>query len=167
MRDVLGKFAALAAGAAAMYYFDPAMGRARRTLLRDKLVGASHDAARRLRGEARYAADHVKGVLVTGHLDRVSRSDPQSDPQLRERIRSRLGRLVSHPRAIEVEVDGGVVRLSGAVLAKELDGLLSQVRDMPGVSRVFNALSAHENATSLQGQVQALSAEEQAEAGRS
>lgn len=167
MRDVLGKIAALAAGAAAMYYLDPQMGRSRRTLLRDRVVGASHIMGRRLRGDARYAADHVKGVLATGHLDRMSRSPPQNDAQLRERIRSRLGRLVSHPRAIEVEVDKGVVRLSGAVLAKELDGLLSQVRDMPGVMRVFNALSAHETPTSMQGQLDAMNAEEQAEVGRS
>jgi hydrogenase maturation factor HypE len=52
-----------------------------------------------------------------------------------------MGHLVSHPRAIEVSVDQGVVRLGGQVLAKELDGLLSQLTDMPGVRKVHNALA--------------------------
>jgi hypothetical protein len=57
-------------------------------------------------------------------------------------VRARMGHLVSHPRAIEATVEDGVVRLSGQVLAKELDGLLSQVSGMKGVRKVHNALSA-------------------------
>lgn len=170
MRDVFGKLAALAAGAAAMYYLDPETGRSRRALLRDKLVGASHDAARLARREARHAADQVRGMVATGHLDRVSRSEPHSDAQLRERVRSRLGRLVSHPRAVEVEVNNGVVRLSGDVLSKESDGLLSQVREMAAVRQVVNAMTTHEHPdeiTKLHGQRQPGAAEEEMESGRS
>lgn len=151
MRDLLGLLAAAAGAATVMYYFDPDMGRRRRALLRDRLVGTSHDAGRALRGQARYAADHARGVLATGNLDRVSEREPQNDAQLRDRVRSRLGRLVSHPGAIDVQVDGGVVRLSGDVLAKELDGLLTQVRDMVGVSRVINAMTAHDFPDTISG----------------
>lgn len=151
MRDLLGLLAAAAGAAAVMYYFDPDSGRRRRALLQDKLAGVSHDAGRALRGRARYAADHAKGVLATGSLDGVSQREPQSDAQLRDRVRSRLGRLVSHPGAIEVQVDGGVVRLSGDVLSKELDGLLTQVRDMAGVAKVVNAMATHDSPETIAG----------------
>lgn len=151
MRDLLGLMAAAAGAAAVMYYFDPDSGRRRRAMLQGRLTGASHDAGRALRGQARYASDHARGVLATGNLDRLSQREPQSDAQLRDRVRSRLGRLVSHPGAIVVEVDGGVVRLAGNVLAKELDGLLTQVRDMAGVARVINAMTAHDSPEGLSG----------------
>jgi osmotically-inducible protein OsmY len=66
---------------------------------------------------------------------------PADDARLREQVRSRLDELVSHPRAIEVEVHEGVVRVTGQVLAQELDGLLLQLTAVPGVRRVRNALS--------------------------
>jgi uncharacterized ParB-like nuclease family protein len=44
-----------------------------------------------------------------------------------------------------VSVDNGVVRLSGDVLAKERDGLLLQVREMEGVQKLVNAMTAHES----------------------
>jgi hypothetical protein len=72
-------------------------------------------------------------------------SDPQSDAELRGRIQGRLGRLVSHPGAIHVQVSEGVVRLTGRVLAKERDGLLEQVRQMPGVNALVNDMSAHDS----------------------
>lgn len=64
------------------------------------------------------------------------------DAQLRERVRSRLGDWVSHPGAITVDVDNGVVRVGGQVLAKELDGLLSRITGVAGVRKVHNALDA-------------------------
>lgn len=114
MKHALNLAAAFAAGAIAMYYFDAALGRSRRTLARD---------------------------VADSRLDRVT-GEPQSDAQLRERVRSRLGHWVSHPRAIEVDAEDGVVRVSGQVLAKELDGLLSRLTGIPGVRKVHNALMA-------------------------
>jgi hypothetical protein len=63
------------------------------------------------------------------------------DEHLRERIRLRIAELVSHPDAIQVQVEGGLVRVSGRVLADELDGLLSQLTQVPRVYRVYNALA--------------------------
>lgn len=76
-------------------------------------------------------------VLRGPHL--TERSD--GDAQLRAIVRDRLDDLVSHPRAIEVEANGGIVRVSGQVLAPELDGLLTQLLRIPGVHKVHNALS--------------------------
>ena len=64
----------------------------------------------------------------------------QEDAELRDRVSSRLGDWVSHPGAIEVDVANAVVRVSGQVLAKELDGLLFQITGVPGVRKVHNAL---------------------------
>jgi osmotically-inducible protein OsmY len=141
MKHILNVTAAFAAGAIAMYYLDSTMGRRRRVLVRDKIVGVSHDAADFVEAKGKRMVDRVKGVVATGSLDRKSSTEPQSDAQLRERVRSRMGHLVSHPLAIEVSVEDGVVRLSGQILAHELDGLLSQLTDMTGVRKVHNALA--------------------------
>lgn len=132
---------AFAAGALAMYFLDGTMGRRRRALARDKFVRVSHEAADLAEAKGKRIADRVKGVMETGSLSGTSSTEPASDAQLREQVRSRMGHLVSHPRAIEVEVNEGIVRLSGQVLAQELDGLLSQLTGMTGVRKVHNALS--------------------------
>jgi hypothetical protein len=80
-------------------------------------------------------------VVPAGHLARAASGQPQDDAQLRESVRARLGGWVSHPRAIDVEVRGGVLRVSGQVLAAELEGLLLQLTAVPGVHKVHNALS--------------------------
>ena len=139
MKNLLGIFAAACGAAATMYYFDPDMGRRRRAMLRQSLTGAAHDAQDSAVGQAQYAIDRAKGALAA-----MAQEPPRDDAHLRERVMSRLGRLVSHPRAIDVQVEGGAVRLSGDVLAGELDGMLTQIRDMSGVKRVVNAMSVHE-----------------------
>lgn len=142
MKNPLGTLGAAAAGALAMYYLDPELGERRRALLvelvRSGLPGGSRS------GRPRYARH-------TYH--RVTEADPQTDAELRDRIQGRLDRMVSHPRAIAVAVDNGVVRLSGRVLTKERDGLLQQVREMPGVQKLVNAMTAHDNPQDIPGQV--------------
>ena len=71
-------------------------------------------------------------------------TDAQSDAELRDRIHARLGRLVSHPGAIQFQVTDGVVRLTGRVLCKEREGLLEQLRQMAGVRNVVDAMTAHD-----------------------
>ena len=99
---------------------------------------------------AAFAAGALAVILLERVIARAQRvvpvrhwaDDSQDDAQLRETVRSRLGSWVSHPRAIDVDVHGGVVRVSGQVLATELDGLLLQITGVPGVRKVHNALSA-------------------------
>jgi hypothetical protein len=134
--NLLGKLGALATGALAMYYLDPQMGAQRRALLADLVTSG-------LRGEPAGGA-RLQSRLARRSYHRAVRVDPQADAELRARIQERLGRLVSHPRALDVRVDNGVVRLSGDVLARERDGLLLQVREMAGVQKLVNAMTAHE-----------------------
>jgi len=139
MRNLVGKIGALAAGALAMYYLDPQQGAQRRAALRELLAsgvrGPSPGRASRRPSPRAY---HV-----------APWADPQSDAELRDRIRARLDRLVSHPGALDVRVENGVVRLSGDVLVRERDGLLLQVQQMAGVQKLVNAMTAHESAAGI------------------
>ncbi len=136
MSNFFGKIGALAAGALAMYYLDPQLGGQRRAAFAELLASG-------LRGNAPQSGTEQRPRLKRRTYHQLAKADPQSDAELRERIRDRLGRLVSHPGALDVHVDNGVVRLSGDVLARERDGLLLQVREMEGVQKLVNAMSAH------------------------
>jgi osmotically-inducible protein OsmY len=137
-----------------MYYLDTQSGGRRRALVRDRVVSAGHHAAGRAQAQARRALDRAKGVLATRSLHRVSRRAPESDQQLHDRIRARLGRVISHPKALAVMVDQGCVRLSGHVLRHEVEPLLAELQAMPGVHEVRNEADVHdtpEGVPSLQG----------------
>src|SRR4051794_10607926 len=104
-------------GATAAMLFDPSSGRRRRALVRDRAVhlgkavscaatGATHDLTNRARG-ARFRLRHLL------------RREPISDDVLVERVRAKLGRVVSHPHAVLVEAFEGRVTVTGPVLAAE------------------------------------------------
>ena len=76
------------------------------------------------------------------------------DARLLERVRARLGRVCSHPRAIDVEAQGGQVTLRGPVLSSEVQDLLSAAAGVRGVRSVINELEPHdspEGVPALQG----------------
>lgn len=131
MNKPLATLGAAAAGALAMYYLDPELGARRRALLADLVRGGLPGEARLGRGRgARHALRHAH-------------TDPQSDAELRDRVRTALGRMVSHPGALHVRVEDGVVYLSGRVLALEREGLLAQVRRMAGVKKLVDTTTPH------------------------
>ena len=134
MNKPLATLVAAAAGALAMYYLDPELGARRRALLAS-LVSDGMRAPRRT-GPGR-------GRSGQRGTERSALGDPRNDAELRSRIRAALDRMVSHPGALNVTVEDGVVRLSGRVLAQERDGVLEQVQRLPGVARLVNAMSAH------------------------
>lgn len=139
MNTVLRIAAAFAAGAAAMYYLDPVVGRRRRALARDKEVAARHDATHFVRAKSKRAADHVQGAVArTGA--KLS-TEPVSDHQLHERIRAKLGRVVDHSGEVDVDVHDGHVVLRGSASAEEIDELMRTVSAMRGVEAIDNRLS--------------------------
>ena len=144
MKHPLSFIGGFAAGALVMYYLDARSGGQRRALVRDKVVATSHDLAEFAEAQAKHLVDRVKGVVATGRMDRTTGAEPQSDDQLRERIRAQMGRWVSHPRAVQVEVQEGRVRLSGYVLRGEAHGLVENVHAMAGVRELQNDLQIHE-----------------------
>lgn len=125
---------AFAAGAAAMYYFDPLAGRRRRALVRDKGVSMRHDLEDYAETRSKHAADRMQGAAarVRARMD----DRPLSDHQLHERIRSKLGRLVEHPHQVTVEVMEGQVVLSGPISDDESEQLIDTVAEMQGVESV-------------------------------
>jgi hypothetical protein len=149
MRNPLAFAYGLAAGALLMFYLDARSGARRRALVRDKLLSAGHDAAGFAEAKGRRAFDRLRGVAATGNLHRVTRRPPGSDEQLHERIRARLGHCVSHPRAVEVDVEHGHVGLRGHVLAHEHELLLKEVNSMAGVQSVRDELGRHDDEPAL------------------
>ncbi|MGH9937003.1 MAG: BON domain-containing protein, partial [Blastocatellia bacterium] len=132
---------ALGAGAGLMYLFDPDRGARRRARLRDmathtinKTGSAAGAASRDLTNRARGFAAQASSIL---------RSENTDDDTLVARVRSKMGRAVSHPGAIEVSALDGLVKFSGDILAQEVDTLLSCARSAPGVRGLDNQLRIH------------------------
>jgi uncharacterized membrane protein len=147
--EVLG---AAAAGAALMYFLDPDRGAKRRHLVIDQFLHAGHVAADAADMTARDLGNRARGLAAE---TRAGFADDAADDRVVEgRVRTELGRTVSHPSAITVTANQGTVTLSGRVLAAEVDELLRRVHDVRGVRGVENALEVHESAASapaLQG----------------
>jgi hypothetical protein len=148
----LAVLAGMGIGLVSCYLVDPQRGRERRARLRDKTLHSFRRAAessratgRDLRQRARGYAARARGLL---HADEV-----EDDVRV-ERIRSDMGRLVSHPHALEVDAEDGSVTLSGAILSTEVQRFVRHVKRFPGVREVNNQLDVHtasEDVPELQG----------------
>lgn len=136
-------------GAGAMYLLDPDRGARRRSLLRDQGVHAGHKIGDGLAATARDARNRTSGAAA--ELRARFRRDQADDEVLHERVRSAIGRVVSHPRAITVVVSDGRVTLNGPVLADEVDDLVEQVREVRGVAEVRNELEIHQSTEGVSG----------------
>jgi hypothetical protein len=140
----------LAAGT--VYYFDPLLGKRRRSLLRNQWNRLTTRAVRAADVVCRDSTNRFQGLLAEMRSTLMGRY--ADEETLAARVRSKLGRLVSHPSAVEVAVQDGNVILSGPVLASEVDRLIEGIRSMPEVPRVESQLDVHEeagNISALQG----------------
>jgi hypothetical protein len=143
----------VALGAAGAFMLDPQQGARRRALVRDKAVHAVHEWREFLDVGWRNLRQRGRGALARA-ASSTGASDAVDDEILAERVRSKLGRCVSHPGALSVSAERGRVRLSGDVLAEEHPGLLKAVASVPGVREVEDAVARHARAdgvSSLQG----------------
>lgn len=141
-----------AMGSAAMFILDPNGGRRRRALMRDKMTLATHRTREALDATSRDLANRATGIAAVAR-GRWS-DEPVSGARLVERVRARLGRVCSHPHAIDVEVHGGNIVLRGPVLSSEANDIVAAAAAVRGVSNVTNELQSHESAEgipSLQG----------------
>jgi uncharacterized membrane protein len=128
-------------GAGAMYLLDPDRGARRRSLLRDQVVHAGNKVGDGLSATARDTRNRAVGAAA-GLRSRFQ-ADDVDDEVLHERVRSAIGRVVSHPGAVTVTAQDGRVTLSGHVLADELDELIRRVERVRGVREVLNELEIH------------------------
>jgi hypothetical protein len=141
-----------ALGAGLMYLFDPRQGHRRRALARDKAVHLLRTSGRAIDVTSRDASHRAYGVVSAARS--YFRPGRPGDEVLVARVRSQLGRVSSHPRAIEVTAHDGRVTLHGPILVDEVDPLLSSVRRIKGVEFVENQLEPHtrrEDIPNLQG----------------
>ena len=124
----------------------------RRTRARNRVTSAATHTVDLMGKAARDAKNRASGAAATAKS--IMRKDEASDEKLVARVRSRLGRVVSHPHAIQVSAHGGHVVLSGPILRSEVSHLLHEIRRVRGVRDVENKLEVHqsgENVPSLQG----------------
>lgn len=141
MNRLLTFLGVAALGAGAMFYLDPDHGRRRRAQVGSRVDGLAHDTRHYLDRQRKWSADRLQGAVarMRGRLE----ERPLSDQQLHGRLRSRLGRAVSYPHAIETDVQQGRVQLRGHILADEFNVLMTEVWSLPGVTSVESHLSLH------------------------
>jgi hypothetical protein len=136
--------AGLGLGTAAMFLLDPDRGKRRRALVRDKFALATRMTGECMEVTGRDLRNRTLGTLKAIQ-SRLSSEQPD-DAVLVDRVRSKIGRVVSHPSAIQVTAQDGNVTLAGPILANEAPHLLTCVSWVPGVKDVTNNLEVHEEA---------------------
>jgi hypothetical protein len=138
-----------AVGLTAMYVLDPDMGKRRWALTRDKIQEARTKTRRAGGATARDLWNRTTGTIAEA---RSHFSEKEvSDEVLEARVRSKLGFLVRHPRAIKTQVSGGQVRLSGPVLADEARQLVDGAANVRGVRAVADTLKIYNKPGEMPG----------------
>jgi osmotically-inducible protein OsmY len=108
-------------GAGLMYIFDPDRGRRRRTTARDAAHHIVNDLNSAVGKTSRDLSNRAQGLVA--ELNSIFRCEEADDDVVAARVRSKLGRAVSHPHGIQVAANHGRVTLSGRILASEVDQL--------------------------------------------
>jgi hypothetical protein len=149
-RDVL---VGAALGSTLMFLLDPNGGRRRRALMRDQVVRATRKTRDGLDATTRDVANRAGGIAAAAS-GRWSEGQVDDD-RLVARVRAKLGRVCSHPHAIDVDAQDGTVTLRGPVLSSEANDIVTVVTAVRGVATVNDELDAHESAEgvpALQGE---------------
>ncbi|MEX0777158.1 MAG: BON domain-containing protein [Phycisphaeraceae bacterium] len=146
---LVGAALGIAAGAVLMYLLDPDRGARRRAIARDKAMSVARHAGQSVRKQALYNYGKMRGLVAKAQAP--FRHDSASDDLLVQRVRSAIGRSVSHAGSIAVDAHNGAVTLRGPILAEEIDDLLAAAASVLGVRAVNNQLSIHESAGNIPG----------------
>jgi osmotically-inducible protein OsmY len=131
-----------AAGAALMYFLDPADGKRRRRGTADR-VAAFFRRIRRKAGRAgRQAGSQAYGLKQKARHVREAEKPQPNDATLKEKVESEIFREAGTPKGqINVNAENGVVFLRGQVEKPELiEELEAQTRKVQGVRGVENLL---------------------------
>jgi osmotically-inducible protein OsmY len=141
-------------GAGLMYLLDPDRGKTRQAYARDKAIRARHEAERianRATARAEDLRNRAQGRMI--ETQKTLEGEDVPDDVLVDRVRSQIGRCIDHTRNVLVTAFNGRVTLRGPILEREVEPLLSCVRDVRGVKDVINQLDVHQtpgNTPSLQ-----------------
>jgi hypothetical protein len=133
----------LGLGAGLMYYLDPDRGRSRRTRVRDRILHLLKELDAAVGATAHDLTNRTHGLIAEARSVLIHHQDHTPDGVVVARVRSKLGRVVSHPHAIVVTAHRGHVALAGPVLACEVDRLRSAVASVRGVTSVEDRLQVY------------------------
>jgi len=144
---------AVAAGVASMYFFDPQLGLERRNRCMNAISSGLEQVSSSSRKLGKAVADQYARIFGGGDQgqgyqgQRYQSSTRMVDgEELLRRVRSRVGQVLANPTDVQLMADAdGTVTLDGRVPENERDFLLSAIRHVPGVCRIYNRL---ETATS-------------------
>jgi uncharacterized membrane protein len=152
-RDITGILAGVyGAGVLTMYFFDSQRGKRRRAELRDAMVHSKRELEKFAVRLSRDAEKRAEGVI--SGAGRFLHREPLSDYVLEQRVHTLLGRVLSHPSAVEVSAKDGSVFLSGWILAEEADDVNKALASIEGVKDFTSYLSTTdrpEHIPALQG----------------
>src|SRR5947209_6396476 len=110
MHQSLPLMSGIGLGAGLMYYLDPQLRKRRRTQVREQVPHRLNKSDVAVGTVARDLRHRAEGAWA--RWGSLLSSRPASEPVVAERVRSPLGRFVSHPRALEVTARAGRVTLS-------------------------------------------------------
>jgi hypothetical protein len=140
---LLSFLAGAAIGAGLMFLLDPDRGHRRRALARDQVLSASRRAGDDLGAKARHLGNRARGLVASARAR--FQAEQVDDGIVEERVRAELGRVVSHPGPVAVQVEHGVVTLTGPITLQEREGLIGAVRGVRGVRDVEDRLETHQS----------------------
>ena len=128
--------------AAAVYFLDPAQGRRRRHVARDRTLSVARRGGRRTRKLVRHARSDAYGLGQRLRHRLPGRVPDLDDATLAHKVESVLFRDRDVPKGeINVNAENGVVFLRGQVGRPELvETLEARVRNVQGVRGVENLL---------------------------
>lgn len=134
----MGKASAFVAGAGAAYLLDPARGKRRRHVLRDRTFRLV-TRTRRLSGKkARFTLGRLRGIAARARTVVRGRDVATDDRTVEQRIRSSVLRHVGVKGSdVEIRVERGIVTLRGEIEGRiPAEDLIRRVREVPGVEDV-------------------------------
>src|SRR5512134_415859 len=121
----------LGVGAGLMYFLDPQHGERRRAMVRDRANRFVNNLDESIDKAVEDTRNRARGVLS----EMTAKLSDQGAPDwiLEERVRSNLGRLAGHARAVTVTADGGRIYLSGPALRDDEEAIVKTALRTRGV----------------------------------
>jgi hypothetical protein len=141
----------MAIGAALAFALDPARGARRRAMVGDLVVRATRITGGAIDAMVREMSSRARSAAA------LIRPEPVDEATVLAQLRTRLGRVCSHPRAIDLDMERGEVTLRGPVLGDEVAPVLKAAAGVAGVRAVINELETYESSegvSALQGRGQ-------------
>src|SRR5688572_1728106 len=142
----------LGLGAGLMYFYDPRLGNRRRALVRDKVNSVVNSVDDSVDVAMEDMRNRARGILA----ELSARLSDQGAPDwiLEERVRTNLGRIARHSRAVQVQADGGRIYLRGPALREDVEAIVKtavRTRGVHGVENELQVFDTPEDIPALQG----------------